>query len=72
VWRVTTMIWGAALVLDAALKVLMAYALPVDIVPGLSVALWLFTFLALQVITNVYFMRCGLWLILLGRPNPSP
>lgn len=65
-WRVTTVIWGAAMGLDAALRVIMAYALP-DLVPGLAGALWPVTFIALQVITNVYFVRCGLWLILLDK-----
>jgi len=37
-----------------------------DLVPGLGGALWLVTFVALQVITNIYFIRSGLWTILLG------
>ncbi|HEY4852552.1 MAG TPA: VC0807 family protein [Streptosporangiaceae bacterium] len=44
-WQVTTMIWGAAFLLDAALRVVMAYALPVNDVPALAGALWLVTFL---------------------------
>jgi intracellular septation protein A len=61
VWRVTTVIWGTALLLDAVVRVTMAYALPLDVVPGLAGSLWLMTFLALQVITNIYFVRAGLW-----------
>jgi hypothetical protein len=71
-WRVTTLIWGAAMGLDAALRVIMASTLPADLVPGLAGALWPVTFIALQVITNVYFVRCGLWLILLGKAQPRP
>lgn len=70
VWRVTTMIWGAALIFDAALRVAMAYTLPADLVPGLGGALWLVTFLALQVITNIYFIASGLWVMLLRGPTP--
>ncbi|MDQ6798773.1 MAG: hypothetical protein M3011_12295 [Actinomycetota bacterium] len=66
VWRVTTVMWGAAMVVDALLRVAMAYSLPADLVPGLGGALWLVTFIALQVITNIYFLRSGLWTILLG------
>jgi len=66
VWRVTTVMWGAAMVVDALLRVAMAYTLPADLVPGLGGALWVVTFVALQVITNIYFIRSGLWTILLG------
>ncbi len=71
-WRVTTVIWGAAMLLDAVLRVIMAYTLPADLVPGLAGALWPVTFIALQIITNAYFARCGLWLILLGKAQPRP
>ncbi len=67
VWRVTTVMWGAAMTVDALLRVAMAYTLPADLVPGLGGALWLTTFVALQVITNIYFIRSGLWTILLGE-----
>lgn len=73
VWRVSTVIWGVATLLDAALRVLMAYTLPVDRVPALGGALWPVTFLVLQVITNVYFFRAGLWDMLRGeRDSPGP
>ncbi len=64
VWQVATVIWGTALVLDAAVRVTMAYTLPLDVVPALAGSLWLVTFLALQVITNIYFVRAGLWKML--------
>lgn len=67
VWRVTAAIWGAALLVDAALRVIMAYMLPVDVVPGLSGALWPATFVVLQIVTNVYFTRAGMWQMLHGE-----
>jgi hypothetical protein len=75
-WQVTTVIWGAAFLLDAAVRVVMAYAVPVSDVPALAGALWLVTFLLLQIITNVYLSRSGLWPILRGHqpavpPDPS-
>jgi len=60
-WQVSSVIWGTALVLDAAVRVVIAYTLPLDVVPGLAGALWPVTFVALQVVTNIYFARCGLW-----------
>ena len=71
-WQVTTLIWGAAFLLDAAVRVVMAYALPVNDVPALAGALWLVTFLLLQIITNVYLSRSGLWPILRGHQTAVP
>ncbi len=68
----TTVIWGAALLADAVIRVVMAYTLPVDVVPGLGGALWPVTFIMLQVITNVYFWRAGLWRILRGTALIRP
>ena len=71
-WQVTTVIWAAAFLLDAAVRVVMAYALPVDDVPALAGALWLVTFLLSQIITNVYLSRSGLWPILRGHQPTVP
>jgi len=72
IWRVITVIWGAAMLADAAIRVVMAYTLPIDIVPGLGGALWPVTFVVLQVITNLYFWRAGFWGVLLGEIDPAP
>ena len=69
---VSTVIWGAAMLIDALARVFMAYALPISLVPALASALWPVTFIAVQVITNVYFFRSGLWLILTGAPGQHP
>jgi ABC-type glycerol-3-phosphate transport system permease component len=72
IWRVSTVMWGVGTMADAALRVLMAYALPVDVVPGLNGALWPVTLIALQVITNVYYFRAGLWRILSAERPAVP
>jgi hypothetical protein len=64
IWRVCTIIWGTAILADAVARLLMAYALPVGVVPALGGALWPVTFIVLQVITNVYVARAGFWRIL--------
>jgi hypothetical protein len=69
VWRVTTVIWGAAMLIDAAVRIIMSYTLPVDLVPALGGALWPVTFLVLQVSTNVYFHRAGFWQMVRGEPH---
>ena len=64
IWRISTLIWGCALLADAAIRVAMAYTMPIDLVPALGGALWPVTFIALQVITNIYYYRAGLWRML--------
>ena len=64
IWRISTTIWAGALLVDAAIRVVMAYSLPVDIVPGLGAVLWPVTFVLIQVVTNVYYRRAGLYRIL--------
>lgn len=59
VWRGLTWLWGVGLLVDAALRVLMAYTLPVDSVPALDGALYVATYVLLQVITHVALHRTG-------------
>ncbi len=44
-----------------------AHSLPVDVAPGLGGALYPVTFVVLQVVTNVYYHRVGLYRILGAR-----
>jgi hypothetical protein len=67
IWRTSTVIWGTALLIDAALRVAMAYLLPISMVPALGGALWPVTFVAIQIITNVYYHLAGLYRILGAR-----
>ncbi|HJP76326.1 MAG TPA: VC0807 family protein [Pseudonocardiaceae bacterium] len=71
IWRMSTVMWGAGTVVDAVLRVIMAYTLPVDEVPALGGALWPVTFVVLQVITNIYYHRAGLWRMLIAVPQPA-
>jgi hypothetical protein len=64
IWRVCTVIWGTALLADAVIRVIVAMALPIGLVPAVNGALWPVTFVVLQVVTNVYFARSGFWEIL--------
>jgi len=64
IWRACTVIWGTAILADAVIRVIMAYTLPVGVVPALGGALWPMTFIALQIVTNIHFARSGFWRIL--------
>lgn len=67
IWRISSVIWGAALLADAAIRVAMSYSLPVHVVPGLSGILWPVTFVVIQIVTNVYYHHAGLYRILGAR-----
>lgn len=58
--RVVTAAWGIALVLDCAVRVVMAYTLPIDLVPGLGGAQYGVLFVGLQIFGQVYGQRTGL------------
>lgn len=61
IWRVSTAIWGVALLLDAAARVLIAYVLPVDLVRVTGAGLYVAVTLLTMVITNVYYFATGLF-----------
>jgi intracellular septation protein A len=61
VWRVANVIWGMATLLDAGVRFTMAYTLPVNLVPALNVAQYMVLFVFLQVTTNIYYFRAGLF-----------
>lgn len=60
VWRVSSVIWGLGLVLDAGIRVTIAYTLPVDLVPGVALAIYPATFVVLQVIDQINYRHLGL------------
>lgn len=55
-WRVSSVLWGIGTLLDAALRVVMAYTLPIDEVPALSTGLYAATATVLVVVNNVYYI----------------
>lgn len=67
IWRVATVMWGAGLLADAAVRVVISYVLPIDAVPAIGGLLYPATFVLLQVGGNVYFTRAGLYQLLGAR-----
>jgi hypothetical protein len=67
IWRVASVMWGVGLLIDAAVRVVISYTLPVDIVPALGGLLYPITFAVLQVAGNIYFHRAGLYQLLGAR-----
>ena len=59
-WRVSSVIWGLGLLLDAAVRVWISYRLPPDSVPALAQVLYGVTTVVLVVISNVWYFACGI------------
>ncbi|MFI1161516.1 VC0807 family protein [Streptomyces sioyaensis] len=72
IWRGLTVLWGAGLLVDAALRVIMAYTLPVDSVPALDGVLYFVTYLVLQVITHIILHKTGLFRLLFPGRGRRP
>ncbi|RDG39654.1 hypothetical protein DVH02_02740 [Streptomyces corynorhini] len=64
IWQITTVIWGFGLLVDMGVRTLMAYTLPVHLVPALNGAQYGVFMVLMLVIVNVYHARAGLWEIL--------
>jgi hypothetical protein len=60
-WRVSSVLWAIGLLMDALLRVIMAYRLPIDTVPGLGTLLYLVTSAVLIIVTNVCYIAGGLY-----------
>lgn len=67
VWRRLTVLWGCGLALHAAVNVLMAYTVPVDVVPGLDTGVWLGMFVVLQILTQIALRRSGAMRMVFAR-----
>jgi hypothetical protein len=57
VMRMATAMWGAGLVLDAGVRVVLAYSLPVEQVPWVNTVQYLVVYAALEITTRVYLRR---------------
>ncbi|MEU2872402.1 VC0807 family protein [Streptomyces olivoreticuli] len=57
VMRVLTVVWGVGLIADAVVRIVLAYALPVDAVPLISNLQYVVAFLLLEGLSRVYGRR---------------
>jgi hypothetical protein len=60
-WRSITVIWGITSVLDAVIRVVAAYTLPIPVVPAVDPVITVATIVALQIPTIVLLRRSGTW-----------
>ncbi|MGR6921471.1 VC0807 family protein [[Actinomadura] parvosata] len=61
IWRVASVIWGVGLLADAVVRIVIAYALPMDAVPAVNTAQYVVFLLLMQVAMNVYLVPSGVY-----------
>ena len=71
IWRMSSAMWAGVTMIDAVIRVVMAYTLPVNVVPAMQTGLLVATTLLMQVVTNVYYIRSGLW-AMVHQPYTPP
>ena len=60
-WRRITVMWGILSVVDAMVRVVASYTLPIDVVPATDPVITVVTIVALQIPTQVFLRRSGTW-----------
>jgi hypothetical protein len=60
-WRQITIVWGVATVIDGIMRIVVAYTLPVSVVPATDPVITVATIVALQLPTQILLRRSGTW-----------
>jgi hypothetical protein len=60
-WKWITVCWGIAAILDAVIRITLAYTLPISVVPATDPVITVLTIVVLQVPTQVLLRRTGTW-----------
>jgi hypothetical protein len=69
-WKWITVWWGIATVADAVLRVVVAYTLPIAVVPVMDPVITIATIVALQPPTIVLLRRSGTWHLVFAPRRP--
>ena len=60
-WRVSSLLWSMGTLGDAAVRVVMAYTLPSDLVPAVGTALYAGTSVVLIAVSSIYYAAAGIY-----------
>lgn len=66
-FRTITILWGIVLLVDSGLRVVMAYTLPISVVPILDTGVSIATIILLQLPTHLLLRRSGTWHLLFQK-----
>jgi hypothetical protein len=70
-FRISSVIWGVGMLVDAALRVLFAYTLPIDVVPALTTVLFPVSFVVIALIDQINYRLTGLRRALLDQARAN-
>lgn len=70
-WKWITVWWGIATVVDAIVRVVVSYTLPISVVPATDPVITVLTIVALQIPTVVLLRRSGTWHLVFAPRRPT-
>ena len=70
-WRWITVCWGIASIVDAIVRVVLSYTLPISVVPALDPVITIATIGVLQVPTIVLLRRSGTYHLVFAPGRPT-
>lgn len=70
-WKWITVWWGIATVIDAIVRVVVSYTLPISVVPATDPIITVLTIVALQIPTIVLLRRSGTWHLVFAPRRPT-
>ena len=70
-WRRITVLWGITSIIDAVIRVVVAYTLPIPVVPAMEPVITVATIVALQIPTIVLLRRSGTWHVVFAPRRPA-
>ena len=70
-WKWITVWWGIATIIDGIVRVVVAYTLPISVVPATDPVITVATIVVLQVPTLVLLRRSGTWHLVFAPRRPT-
>lgn len=70
-WKWITVCWGIAAVVDAVVRIVVSYTLPISVVPATDPVITAVTIVVLQIPTQVLLRRSGTWHMVFGPRRPA-
>ncbi len=70
-WKWITVFWGIATIIDGIIRIVLAYTLPISVVPATDPVLTVLTIVVLQVPTIVLLRRSGTWHLVFAPRRPT-
>ncbi|MFF0345672.1 VC0807 family protein [Kribbella sp. NPDC004875] len=70
-WKWITVWWGVATIVDGIIRIVVAYTLPISVVPATDPVITVATIVALQLPTIVLLRRSGSWHLVFAPRRPT-